>query len=211
MSLRQQNKIRARGRIVEAAEALIEEQGLETTTTRQIAERAGVSYQTLYNYFPTKTLIVRAILETELAQWSSEVELRVKQYDGDLIETLVDVTRIGVNLLAGRQRVLWEALVSQIFVLSQDDNTDVEALSNVAHEHFYALLHQAQGMGHLVRDVDLHLLAHTLFCLTDYAAMYFLLSRLSVEQHLKTQREQFTLVISPYLSDLHDSRTLNAP
>ena len=199
MSLRQQNKIKARGRIVEAAEALIAEQGVDATTTRQIAERAGISYQTLYNYFPTKMLIVRAILETELAQWSSEVEIRVKRYDGDLIETLVDITRIGAVLLAGKQRALWESLVSQIFQLARDDEAEVEALSNVAHEHFYALLHQAQGMGHLRREVDLHLLAHTLFCLTDYAAMYFLLSPVSVDQHLKTQREQFALVITPYL------------
>ncbi len=44
--------------ILEAAARILEEGGLLDLTTNQIAERAGVSIGTLYQYFPTKEVIL---------------------------------------------------------------------------------------------------------------------------------------------------------
>lgn len=198
MSLRQQNKIRARNNIIAAAESLIAEQGVENTTTRQIAERAGVSYQTLYNYFPTKGQILQATLEAELNEWTREVENVVKRYDGDLIDSLDQIIEIGARMTVGEHRALWEQLLPHMLQMVKDDRESTNMLSTVAHEHFYALLNLAQGMGHLQQDVDLHLLAHTLFCLSDYAVLQFFLSETPIEQQLQTVREQFQLIIAPY-------------
>ncbi len=62
MSLREQKKVRARSDILAAANTLIARKGYENTTMREIADAANLSYQTLYNYFPSKALIVQAML-----------------------------------------------------------------------------------------------------------------------------------------------------
>ena len=51
---RAQNKEQTKKRILAAALALFQENGLESTTTRQISRRAGIAEGTLFNYFKTK-------------------------------------------------------------------------------------------------------------------------------------------------------------
>lgn len=56
--LRERKKIKTREAIRSATYALIEEQGYDTTTIEQIADRAEVSPSTVFRYFPTKEDIV---------------------------------------------------------------------------------------------------------------------------------------------------------
>ncbi len=51
--------------IIEAAARILETLGLEGYTTNAIARRAGVSIGSLYQYFPNKTAITRALIERE--------------------------------------------------------------------------------------------------------------------------------------------------
>lgn len=54
--------------ILDAAEAVIAEVGLEAATTNAIAERAGSSVGSLYHFFRNKDAIVHGLLERYLAQ-----------------------------------------------------------------------------------------------------------------------------------------------
>ena len=54
--------------IVEAAARILTDEGAGRLTTNRIATRAGVSVGSLYQYFPDKRSIVRALLERELAR-----------------------------------------------------------------------------------------------------------------------------------------------
>lgn len=56
------------GAIVEAAARILADEGARRLTTNRIAQRAGVSVGSLYQYFPNKQAIVRAILEREVAR-----------------------------------------------------------------------------------------------------------------------------------------------
>lgn len=49
--------------ILDAAEAVIAEVGVEATTTNAIAERAGASVGSIYHFFPSKDAIIRAVVE----------------------------------------------------------------------------------------------------------------------------------------------------
>jgi AcrR family transcriptional regulator len=60
---RERKKREARRRIYEAAFALFVEQGYDTTTVDQIAERADVAKGTVFNYFPRKTSFLAALAE----------------------------------------------------------------------------------------------------------------------------------------------------
>lgn len=58
LPLRERNKQRIIRQIVEAARTLFREVGYERTTMDMIADKAEVSRGTLFNYFPTKTVLL---------------------------------------------------------------------------------------------------------------------------------------------------------
>jgi AcrR family transcriptional regulator len=65
-SARQARSAATVGVIVEAAARILETVGLAGFTTNAIAERAGVSVGSLYQYFPNKDAITRALIRREL-------------------------------------------------------------------------------------------------------------------------------------------------
>lgn len=198
MSLRQQNKARAKATILEAASQLIAEHGVEHTTTREIAKHAGVSYQTLYNYFPTKGLLIQALMAEDIIAWSEEVDLVIKRYSGDLLTTLADINRIALDKFSSKMD-LWREVAGVLFTQNISEQ-QLGSVIQVAHDRYYNLLSMAQGTGELAADVDLHLLAHTLFCLTDYAGIrYFFVEEPNSELLLANLQEQLGLVLGPYL------------
>ena len=205
MSLRQQNKARARANILAAAAELIARQGGRSTTTRQIAQQAGVSYQTLYNYFPSKAHIIRALIEADLHLFTAEVDQAIKRYDGDLLATLAQINRSCFDIMRGEKLELWREIMGHFSNWAQGADQELATVNAVAHERYHALLSMAQGVGELQPGVDLHLLAHTLFCLTDYAMLRYFLA-LNAEDdtdqsaHMHTLMEQLTLLLKPYLT-----------
>lgn len=54
-------------RILDAAAALIDEAGVEATTTRAIADRAGVAYPSLYRFFADREEILDRLLQRHVA------------------------------------------------------------------------------------------------------------------------------------------------
>lgn len=198
MSLRQQNKARARANILDAAAQLIAQRGVTQTTTRDIAKLAGVSYQTLYNYYPSKAQLVHDLLASDMSQWSTRVDLLIKQYDGQLLDTLSQLHRVALEQIAGEKRDLWREIGTIMF--SQEMGEEMIAINNMAHERYYALLAMAQGMGHLQANLDLHLMAHTLYSLGDYALLkVFVTPQIDTMLQLQTLDEQVALVLTPHL------------
>lgn len=64
LSRRERKKLETRQALLQAAQALLQEQGYRATTVEEITERADVSKGTFFNYFPSKD----ALLE-ELSVW----------------------------------------------------------------------------------------------------------------------------------------------
>lgn len=202
MSLRQQNKQRSRARIIEAATTLIAEQGVEDTTTREIAALAGVSYQTLYNYFPTKALLVRELLSEEFASLGRAADQIIKRYEGDVVGSLITVCETAADMMLGPKADVWAVLTRE--ALNQTlDQEQLATLTTIGHEHFYALLKLADGTGHLAAGTDLHLLAHTLISLTDYNLLMLHVTGIDKTQSMTTLRQQFEMVVNPYLTTPH--------
>ena len=55
-------------RILDAAAAIADEQGVDAATTRAIADRAGVSYPSLYRFFADREAILDELLERHCAE-----------------------------------------------------------------------------------------------------------------------------------------------
>lgn len=83
MAITSQVRLAARARrlqIMEAAKELFAGQGLEGTTTRQIAERARVNEAIIFRHFPSKEDLYWEIIdrESELAGWQPALERRLR-------------------------------------------------------------------------------------------------------------------------------------
>lgn len=98
--------------ILAAAELVIEEEGLARFTTNRVAERAGVSVGSLYQYFPNK--------EAVLAELARRLERRTRERLAEILRTsselslhetaarVVDAMLDGIGGLAFRRALLQE-------------------------------------------------------------------------------------------------------
>ncbi len=82
--------------LLEAAAAIFAEVGFEAATMRDIAERAGASIGSLYQFFPNKDVVARAI-KTQYCQelkklWASLVAVSAKTTTSRLVDQFLNVT-----------------------------------------------------------------------------------------------------------------------
>jgi AcrR family transcriptional regulator len=75
--------------ILEATIQVLLHVGKERLTTTRVASRAGVSVGTLYQYFPNKSALLKAVLKRHLAQVTDAVELVCREQKGRTLEEMV--------------------------------------------------------------------------------------------------------------------------
>jgi AcrR family transcriptional regulator len=122
--------------LLEAAAAVIAEHGYEAATMTEIAERAGASIGAMYQYFPNKEAVVRALRaqygDEMQARWTPLLEdaarLTVKQLVDRIFEVLVEFME---------SRPAYIPLLSAPFNYNRDP-----AARNRLREHFAALFRQ---------------------------------------------------------------------
>jgi AcrR family transcriptional regulator len=99
--------------ISEATIQVLLSHGPERLTTTRVAERAGVSVGTLYQYYPNKQSLLFALLEQHLEKVSVAVELACKRARGkplaemvrDVVEDFVDAKMIRTDLSTALYRI----------------------------------------------------------------------------------------------------------
>lgn len=103
------------GTILEAAAQVLEAGGLPAFTTNAVAERAGVSIGTLYQYFADKEAILRAIAEHELkATLSNVAKAMTEEHSMPPEQRVRAIVRAIVHAFRGRQRAR-KAVVQAMF------------------------------------------------------------------------------------------------
>lgn len=113
--------------IVEATAQLLVDEGFHNLSTNRIAEAAGVSIGSLYQYFPNKEAVVAAVVEEFadrqfelLAQGLATIDMEASDIDGSiraLVATMLEAKKKEPEL----SKVLFEELppVGQIDVLKE--------------------------------------------------------------------------------------------
>src|SRR2546427_4968343 len=91
----------SRQRIVEAARAHFFSHGFRRVTMDDLAEELGVSKKTLYTHFPSKTVLLEAVLADKFAGVSATLEKVTREHSRDFPVALHE-------LLANTQRELDE-------------------------------------------------------------------------------------------------------
>ncbi len=82
-------------RILDAASAIADEQGVDAVTTRAIADRAGVSYPSLYRFFADREAILDELLERHCAELDARCVAAEKTWQitsaGNLLNNELDL------------------------------------------------------------------------------------------------------------------------
>ena len=201
MSLREKNKARTRTAILTAAKELAKQGQWGAVTTRQIADAAGVSYQTLYNYYPSKaSILVEMLLEVYVGPGPA-ISDAVKHYDGDLLGTLDEINQLRFQSF-GRDDVKWILTITASLTMpdqSSEATNLIETIDHAGDGYYYSALSMAKGMGHLQDDVDIQLMAHTLSGITSATLSRFILNNANAQAQIQTLRQQIEQLVRPYL------------
>lgn len=201
MSLRERNKTRTRSAIVDAAKMLAKQGQWDAVTTRQIADTAGVSYQTLYNYYPAKAAILREMLLEVYVGPGPAINDVVKHYAGDLLDTLDKINQIRFQSFS-RDDIKWLLTLGSSFAkLDQygEATSLIETVDRAGDGYYYSALSTAKGMGHMQDDVDIQLMAHTLYGMTNTTLDRFILNSANGHAQIRTLRQQIEQLVRPYL------------
>ena len=147
-----------RQQILEAAVRLFAQKGVARTTTRQIAQEAGVAEGLIFKYFPTKPDLLRALTGTPHI------------FLGDLREILKDVKGRPVAEVMGRVATVWlellhrEADISSILFGEALINPEIGGIVYQVIEEGAAVIGQflddGKKAGKITRGVDTGTIAH---------------------------------------------------
>ena len=203
MSLRQINRQKTRLAILDAARSLAADSAWYSITTRQIAEFAQVSYQTLYNYFPSKAEIVRAlIVETYVGPEEDMLNI-IKRYEDDLLASINEINAARFNSIQAADPQWW-TLIGNYFAPGGDGSYSganiLELVDQSGDSYYYQLLRQAQGTGRLRLDVDIQLMAHTLYCIANSAGERLIFAEANAAALQAVLAEQSAQLVTPYLT-----------
>jgi AcrR family transcriptional regulator len=115
--------------ILEAAEIIIVNEGYEKATTNYIAERAGVSIGSLYQYFQNKDAIISALIEREVSKVANGIRTVLR----DVIEMpLEQASRAAYRYLLENLRAKKELF----YLLPKRSPQLVELTQNLSVEKF---------------------------------------------------------------------------
>ncbi|XRQ13621.1 TetR/AcrR family transcriptional regulator [Actinomadura welshii] len=84
--------------LLDAARALVAEEGIEALSLAALARRVGLSRASLYEYFSSRDDLVAAIVEEELPRWASLVEAALNG-PGDLEGKVEAYVRVQLGVM----------------------------------------------------------------------------------------------------------------
>ncbi len=89
-----------RSKLLEAANVIFLDKGVENTTATDIAEAADVAYGTFYNYFKSVDDLVPVAVEEELRNHQVKVKALQNQYDDPAMRVTIGVNTLFKSVMA---------------------------------------------------------------------------------------------------------------
>lgn len=165
MKIMEKKRIRTQKNILKSARLLFSQHGFEQTSMESIATRAEVAAGTLYNYYPSKPVLLIAIF----ADLTEKMQLETPKRSSKIMtqETaLQDLTAI-LQYLSQATILFPKAIMRQIFaylfVLPTDEIAQLFSLDMKIIELLMPVLADMQTAGFLVKDQDLQEVAVLLY------------------------------------------------
>ena len=202
MSLRNLKKLKTRALILETAKRLAAEEGWSNVTTRKLAARADLSYQTLYNYFPAKGAIIRELIAEVYQGERQAIDQLIEKFDGNLLDA---INQLNVLRFKGLEDAdsSWIKSVQSYFASSGLESSEisniVEMIDQSGSDYYYQLLIASQRLKELDQNLDIQLMSYSLSVLANHALDRMLTNRETREALSQTLSEQIEQMLSPHL------------
>jgi AcrR family transcriptional regulator len=187
--LRDRQREHTRAEIVRVAFDLFGKHGYEEVPVEKIAEAAGVSRATFFNYFPQKDLLLRYVAEARAERLKSILSEALGSSDAptmdDVLELLLKLTKENARISARSKKLLLETVFGQAS----------RGLLLAAREHAIEVLTQSLK-GVLGKRKKSRVLAETLFAVYLATMLEWLLREGVPENWLvDTMRDRLQLVV----------------
>ncbi len=118
--------------IVEATGQVFEREGFRRTTTVRVADRAGVSVGSLYQYFPDKKSLIGAFFQRRLAQDIALMERIAGQARDLTLDALADLCVRELVALFRDERELYQSVAEILPMMEQTEELQVSLEGAVA-------------------------------------------------------------------------------
>jgi AcrR family transcriptional regulator len=145
-----------RHRILLAARELLSERDVDSVRADEIAERAGVSRATFFNYYPSKSDLLTDLGRTIVTELEGLVESALESYE-DLGGALGWVLAQGFSRIK-RDEKISRQLMDHLTRATSSQDARIELLGR-AHAAYRSLLAHAKERGEIGADQDLALLS----------------------------------------------------
>ena len=86
--------------LLEAAARVLQERGYTGATTNRIAEVAGASVGTLYEYFANKEAVYEALIQQEIEAIAAAVQIADLDLDAPLHDSLSQIVKLGMAAMS---------------------------------------------------------------------------------------------------------------
>ncbi|WP_158675734.1 TetR/AcrR family transcriptional regulator [Nocardia stercoris] len=155
-SRRTRKKHELRERILEVAIRQVGERGLAATTVGSIAEEVDISQTTFFNYFPSKAVLVEAVIG-RLSDLLGTVLADVGSGDEPAADKVLKLFEFAASLTTTQHRVLRDIVIEVVHesTLSERPSGNLSAL----HESYRTVLADGQRAGEIRVDLDATILA----------------------------------------------------
>src|SRR6266702_2256221 len=154
---------RQRRRILEAAEKLFDEQGIDRVTMAEIISASGLRASTMYQYFSNKDDIVWAILEEVLADFAARAKVATSHAKTALTKVTALLELMADDLIRRQAKVRFLAQFDAMY--ARDGPVErlltLEAqISPEGFQHFCRLIREGIADGSLRVDLEPELTMH---------------------------------------------------
>jgi AcrR family transcriptional regulator len=147
------NKPETRETILQAAITIFVENGLQNTTTRAIAESAGVHETTLFRHFESKSALLKAVMESAADDMAQSLGNFPKEWTEDLHQDLSRYARSYQQAQMRHERLL-RLLIAESGQHGDELKTLAGAVNHSFIEHLTAYFEQAKLLGQIRPELD---------------------------------------------------------
>lgn len=158
---RAQSRLATRGRILEAAKSLFADRGASGTTATDLAEAAGISRATFFNYFGGKQELLVALWVEQVGKLDTQI--------GEYLEAPLS-TRQRIELLFGQLRTALEERPGYLEVVAfelerSSSDESMAARTSLFHQLLRRIIEAGIAQGDVRSDHDVDVLAEMLLAL----------------------------------------------
>lgn len=164
LGLRERNKLHKEKLIREAARSLFIKNGFETTTLREVAERAGVGFGTVFAYAADKAGLLAMIYVEELKALPALFDEHGES-QGDALAELIEGLGKLYHFWAVTPTLSRHVLQQMEFYADNPHMELIIARRAQARQDLTDWILRLQGKGRIATDIDAHQAAATIFAI----------------------------------------------